>query len=269
MHMLEIICAIYPEAKPLIHHLSLKKSQCIKGCDSFISSDEKIRLTLTGVGKIQAASAAALLLDQSEDPYLLSFGSAFGFQEGLFLADKITDIDTGRSFYPDLLLKTSLKETEFITGSKVLKTNDASEKFAGKIYDMESSAVYESALRFIGPHQMMFVRFVSDHDANSVHSSDIIERCEAVYPDVKELIDEILSSVSENETEEINEETDAFCERIHASRSMKEEIRQIVRYASSMDMDHHAIMHELTEQEVTSKEEGKKVLYEFRKRICE
>lgn len=268
MHMLEIVCAIYPEAAPFIQNLGLKKTSLIRGCDSFADEEGKIRLTLTGVGKVKAASVVSLLLNQSEDPYLLSYGSAFGYQKGLFLANKITDIDTGYSYYPDMILSSSLKETAFLTGSRLLSSTGDDRIKEHMIYDMESSAVYESASRFIGPHQMMFVRFVSDADASKADAKTVSGCSAKAYPFVKEIIDQILSFQKEDLNQN-DDEIDEFCDHIHASRSMNNALRQIICYAETIGIDYHAIMKDLTKKEITSKEEGKKVFDEFRKRICE
>lgn len=270
MHMLEIVCAIYPEAVPFIQNLDLKKEPCIRGCDSFVNEEVKIRLTLTGVGKVKAASVVSLLLNQSEDPYLLSFGSAFGYEEGLFLAHKITDIDTQRSFYPDMILSTDIEEKTFLSGSRILYAENDVTMVKNNIYDMESSAIFEAASRFIGPHQMSFVRFVSDHDAKSVKAKDIEKKAEFYYPHVKRLIEEILAFQKQKErTEKEDDLIDIFSLKIHATHTMKEEIRQIVRYAKASGIDYQKIMLECTKAEISNKEEGKKVLNIVKRRICE
>lgn len=268
MHMLEIVCAIYSEAVPFIKNLGLKKSSFIRGCDSFVDEDQRIRLTLTGVGKVKAASAVSLLLNQSEDPYLLSYGSAFGYHKGVFLANRILDIDTGFSCYPDMIFSSSLKETTFLTGSRLLSSTGDTRVKDHMLYDMESSAIYEAASRFIGPHQMMFVRFVSDADASKATAQSVIGSSQEAYPFVNEMIDQILS-FQKKDFPIHDEAAEVFSEKIHASHSMEHALKQIIRYAQAISIDYQSIMKELTTEEIKSKEEGKKVFDEFRKRICE
>lgn len=285
--MLEIFCALYCEAKPFIENLNLKKEGSL---DSFVNEERTIRLTLTGVGKIKAASTITTILNDSEDPFVLSFGSSASIQEendNLYIANKITDIDTGMSYYPDVLLKTNIKECGFICGSKLYTdVNNTREsvkpiidvkKYLSNLiqkdngyllYDMETSAIYEVANQYVGPERMLFVRFASDNEANSISAKEITSKVEQFYPTLKQLIDLILSlPINKNETKSEIEE--AFNEHIHSSISMQNQVHQIVLYCKCANIDYESIMKEYMKEEVTSKEEGKRVFDEFKKRCCE
>lgn len=65
-----------------------------------------------------------------------------------------------RDFYPDMLLNTGLPEASLITGAKLYTKQES--RYAADIYDMEATAVYQAASMFLGPHQMNFLRIVTD-----------------------------------------------------------------------------------------------------------
>ncbi len=101
---------------------------------------------------------------------------------------RITDAATKRDFYPDMLLNAGLPEASLITGARLLAAQDTwaqvdaqrGEKFrrgttddaapgtladrlaAPLLYDMEAAAIYQAASMFLGPHQMNFLRIVTD-----------------------------------------------------------------------------------------------------------
>lgn len=285
--MLEIFCALYCEAKPIIDHLHLKKESAL---DSFVNQDRTIRLTLIGVGKIKAASTITKILENSEDTFVLSFGSSASIQEyidGLYIANKITDIDTGISYYPDVLLKTNMKECGFVCGSQLYtvgrNTRESIRPFielkeylcelvekdhSYGLYDMETSAVYEVCNQYIGPERMLFVRFASDNEAKSIRAKEITYHVEQFFPELNQLIDLILSLPIE-EKQSMTTIEEKFSHHIYASTSIKNQIHQIVLYCRNAQIDYEAIMMEYLNIEVNSKEERKRVFNEFKKRCME
>ena len=108
--------------------------------------------------------------------------------DSLYHIHRITDAATKRDFYPDMLLNTGLPEASLITGAKLLTARDmrseveaqrdvkfrqdtpddaapgtlADRLAAPRLYDMEAAAVYQAASMFLGPHQMNFLRIVTD-----------------------------------------------------------------------------------------------------------
>ncbi|MBD0857596.1 hypothetical protein CGK76_01115 [Erysipelotrichaceae bacterium 7770_A6] len=286
--MLEIFCAIYPEAKPLIETFHLKKERNTV-FDQFSNEDHTIRCTLTGVGKENASAAVTMTLMHSSHPFVLSYGcSAYLDQEatGLFQACSICDIDTGIAYYPDLLIATDCKECGFFTGSQLLQ-DDINPRstlpvpFDLKVYlesmhykypsyylyDMESSAVYQSANRFVGPHEMMFLRYTTDQDARSIHADEVYRRSKENIPVLEQIIQKIFV-FHEEEKKEMDTVVQQFKDKIHASTTQVNQIDQIVMYCMSAGIDYVSILHELLKQDIQEKEDGKRVLNAFQRRCC-
>lgn len=192
--MIHIFTALYPEAKPLIQALGLKKRAAQTHYQQFLSEEGDLSLTITGVGPMQAAAVTASVLtdfDTRAQDQLLSLGTAAALTAcpaSMYHVNKITDAATTRDFYLDMLLNTGLPEASLITGAKLLTaqdswaqvevqqdvksrqdtTDDSMSSILGarlaapRLYDMEAAAVYQAASMFLGPHQMNFLRIVTD-----------------------------------------------------------------------------------------------------------
>ena len=164
--MLHIFTALYPEAKPLIQALSLKKRATQTHYQQFLSEEGDLSLTITGVGPLQAAAVTASVLtdyDAGAQDQLLSLGTAARLTmcpASMYHVNKITEAATMRDFYPDMLLNTGLPEASLITGAKLYTKQESG--YAADLYDMEAAAIYQAASMFLGPHQMNFLRIVTD-----------------------------------------------------------------------------------------------------------
>ena len=164
--MIHIFTALYPEAKPLIQALSLKKRAAQTHYQQFLSEEGDLSLTITGVGPLQAAAVTASVLtdyDAGAQDQLLSLGTAARLTTcpaSMYHVNKITEAATMRDFYPDMLLNTGLPEASLITGAKLYTKQESG--YAADLYDMEAAAIYQAASMFLGPHQMNFLRIVTD-----------------------------------------------------------------------------------------------------------
>ena len=164
--MIHIFTALYPEAKPLIQALSLKKRATQTHYQQFLSEEGDLSLTITGVGPLQAAAVTASVLtdyDAGAQDQLLSLGTAARLTTcpaSMYHVNKITEAATMRDFYPDMLLNTGLLEASLITGAKLYTKQESG--YAADLYDLEAAAIYQAASMFLGPHQMNFLRIVTD-----------------------------------------------------------------------------------------------------------
>lgn len=289
--MLEIFCALYIEAKPFIEHLHLTKAFYIKGHDSFINEEKTIRLTITGSGKVNACSTVARILEQcEEDTVVLSYGSCAylnDVDDAIYVANQICDIDTGICYYPDVLLQTGIQECTFLTGSRLISSkgnpresiilHDVFQQVSNIqqqlqtlcLYDTETSAVYETCNQFLGPHQIYCVRFPTDQDASKVTIQQIAKASESVYPKVKYLIDLLLERMETISIPIDSNMLEAFQQHIYATKTMCNELKQAYQYCQIVGIDMESMMQGYMQQEITSKQEGKKVFHELIKKCCE
>ena len=149
--MIYIFSAFYAEAKNIIDHYGLKKEKSPEMVRFDVFANDSIRLVITGVGEINAAAAVSNIggaYGISQDDEILNVGCGAGFSSdicmgSIFLGNKLTEQMTGRTFYPDMLMKANFRECEIVTVARVL--NEGSDSV---VYDMEAAAVYQAAAFF-------------------------------------------------------------------------------------------------------------------------
>ncbi len=161
-----IYTALTCEAKAVIEHYKLKKDLSVHAFAVYLNND--ICLTVTGLGK--SAMAAGVAYTQArygtnEPVTLVNIGIA-GHQHHalgkLFLIDKITDIDSQKSYYPSSIAAAHYPRASLQTVSKPQYEYHASE-----LCDMEASAFYETAVRFTTSELILCMKVISDNQYSS------------------------------------------------------------------------------------------------------
>lgn len=212
--MIYIFTAFYAEAKNIIANYNLKMQQKQAAVRFDIFSNDDIRLVITGVGEINAAAAVANVGGAygivAED-VIVNIGSCAAFEnethtmlndkwtgmgEHIYMVNKITEQSTGRTFYPDMLLKSDMEECEVVTAAKPITEVDIenlSDNTAqvSCVYDMEAAAVYQAASLFVGPHCMHFIKVVSD-SGEKIDQSRITEVFAAANDTICGYIDRLI-----------------------------------------------------------------------------
>lgn len=163
--MIFINTALHAEARPFIDFYGLKSDPGFG--KQRVYSGENITLAVSGTGKMKAAITTAAVLGRMEDySAVLSInigicGAPSVFQKGnLFLINKINDEETGRAYYPDIVLKHAMKEMEISTyNNPVLDDADTRRNLA----DMEAAGFWEASNTFLPPSQILIFKIVSDH----------------------------------------------------------------------------------------------------------
>ena len=161
-----------------------------------------------------------------------------------------------------------------ITGSKLYKATDSYENGIYEtdsckvLYDMEAAAIYEAASHYVGPHQMHFLKFVSDKGEEKVTLEMLKNGATVVLDKVTKYL-ELLQKhkTSDFIDDEIALEEKNLFEELHASVTMQHQIRQLLRYWKVADIDYQSRLTELrTEQKLPCKDkrQGLKVLEELR-----
>ncbi|OUM88647.1 MAG: hypothetical protein BAA01_03170 [Bacillus thermozeamaize] len=206
--MIFISTALYHEAKPLIQHFRLKKAtlsspppgrmQLFTGSPS--SLGQEVLLVVGGTGPLAAAVATTYALTAarvSERDFFLNIGICGTVRKDwprgeAVLCHKIIHHDTGRAYFPDVLIRHPFREGVLETFSHPVtaametdgkSTGEATRNIAGKstgtiagetpppaghvpagdVVDMEGAGCFEAAAAFLPPHRMLFVKVISDH----------------------------------------------------------------------------------------------------------
>lgn len=281
--MVYVFCAFYGECSGLIKHYNLKKRQTDKyyRFDVFENENQPIRIILTGQGSVMAAAAvsgAASFFGIKAEDAIINVGTCAGdYEPGqVFICNKITEEATGRTFYPDMILRSGLPERELVTVPVVVHkpiheyVNKDSHNMA--LYDMEAAAIYQAANLYVGPHRMGFVKVVSDNGDIEGLTPDFIKKLMA------EAVDEIASYVDMFVTdthdmcraEESTQFTNQLCKDLHCSKVMENQVRQLIKYLSLEGTDYMTYINRLYDEgrlPAHDKKNGKVCLDEIKREL--
>lgn len=273
--MIYIFSAFYAEAKNIIDHYGLKKEKSPEMVRFDVFTNESIRLVITGVGEINAAAAVSNIggaYGISPDDEILNVGCGAGFSSdiclgSIFLGNKLTEQMTGRTFYPDMLMKANFRECEIVTVARVL--NEGSDSV---VYDMEAAAVYQAAAFFVGPHRMHFIKLVSDA-GERIDQSKITELFALQEDKICGYIDRLLSACADkaqmDDTQSSWNMDRLICD-MRCSKVMGDQLAQLIKYCRLSGIDYKAVLDEYYTNGLLpceSKREGKKCLFELKQRL--
>lgn len=281
--MVYVFCAFYGECSGLIKHYNLKKRQTDKyyRFDVFENENQPVRIILTGQGSVMAAAAvsgAASFFGIKAEDAIINVGTCAGdYEPGqVFICNKITEEATGRTFYPDMILRSSLPERELVTAPVVIRKSI--HEYANKdshnmvLYDMEAAAIYQAANLYVGPHRMGFVKVVSDNGDIEGLTPDFIKGLMA------EAVDEIASYVDRFvadthdmcRAEESTQFTNQLCKDLHCSKVMENQVRQLIKYLSLEGTDYMTYINKLYNEgrlPAHDKKNGKVCLDEIKREL--
>lgn len=273
--MIYIFSAFYAEAKNIIDHYGLKKEKSPEMVRFDVFANESIRLVITGVGEINAAAAVSNIggaYGISPDDEILNVGCGAGFSSdislgSIFLGNKLTEQMTGRTFYPDMLMKANFRECEIVTVARVLN-----EGCDSVVYDMEAAAVYQAAAFFVGPHRMHFIKLVSDA-GERIDQSKITELFALQEDKICGYIDRLLSACADKapmgDTQSSWNMDRLICD-MRCSKVMGDQLAQLIKYCRLSGIDYKAVLDEYYTNGLLpceSKREGKKCLFELKQRL--
>lgn len=273
--MIYIFSAFYAEAKNIIDHYGLKKEKSHETVRFDVFANDSIRLVITGVGEINAAAAVSNIggaYGIAPDDEILNVGCGAGFGNetclgSLFLGNKLTEQMTGRTFYPDMLMKTNLMECEIVTVARVLNEGRDS-----VVYDMEAAAVYQAAAFFVGPHRMHFIKLVSDA-GERIDQWKITELFALQEEKICGYIDMLLSVGGNKASIDDTKSAwniDGLISDMRCSKVMGDQLAQLIKYCRLSGIDYKAVLDEYYTKGMLpceSKREGKKCLFELKQRL--
>ncbi len=160
--MLIWVAALHCEAKPVIDFYRLKKSHAKSPFDIYRGDD--MTCIVSGIGKVASAAACAWLAGASRETASLAWinlgcaGAALHEIGSAFTLDKITDADSGQSYYPASVSTSSLPFSSCLT------LNRPDEDYReDTLFDMEASGFVYSALRFSSAELVQAIKVVSDN----------------------------------------------------------------------------------------------------------
>ena len=165
-----IVTALQSEANPLIDKYRLKPVQR-RPFREF--GNDHIRLIISGMGKVNAAAATAALLHNDkgrERGICLNIGIAGHGSLSLgklFIAHRISDSGTGTDWYPQMTFNPSCESSRLVT------LDEPSADYPKNTgLDMEASAFYPIATRYVTAELCQVLKVVSDSPNNAMEKLD-------------------------------------------------------------------------------------------------
>ena len=259
----------------------------------FSDLETGIRLVITGVGAIAAATAVAEISTcyppESAD-LICNFGSCGAAEETpvgtVYLCNKLTEEISGRTFYPDICYRHPFTEAELVSCAQIRAPGgmESDRKEEGqRLYDMEAAAIYQATNYYYGPHQMSFLKVVSDHGVDAKQTGDMRAYMTALMQSVAaetcpyfEMLCEI-SHAQENAHgrqalfhRRAEEQAAQLGEELHCSAVMRGELRQLLFYWKLTGTEYEAVLEDYRRQgrlPAKDKREGKRILDELKARL--
>lgn len=287
--MIYMFMALYAEAKPLIEQLKLKKVN--SGCkfmqySSANDVDEYICLTITGMGSVAASTAVGAVCacrELTDTDVILNIGTAAGntlMEKKTFLIHKIVEQATGRTFYPDVLYHHPFDEAELVSVPKVLcnlQNQDIISEVGVRLFDMEAAAIYQAGNYFVGPHQMKFIKIISDAGAEQritqEQLTECVERCaESIIEYIHALIEAAKEWQKQSElfSQEEQRWLEQLCTDLHCSATMQASVEQLCRYWKLAGVDYTAYISRKYREGILpckDKREGKRLMDEWKSKL--
>ena len=166
--MIYLVTALYHEASPFIKKYGLKKNPDFGKIEVF--ENEKIRLIISGTGKVQSAIAVSSVISLKNDADKIINIGICGAAEpdfaigDMFLVHEVRDFSAKKRYYPDILYDFQIAGAAVTTFDKPLVEHER-KTIADKleIVDMEASGFYEAAVRHVTAEKIQILKIVSDH----------------------------------------------------------------------------------------------------------
>jgi adenosylhomocysteine nucleosidase len=231
--MIHIFCALPCEAQPLIQHFKLTKLKRFNLFRVYHSEDKQISLTITGVGKLNAASAVSYhhaCFNTSTSDIWLNIGVA-GHKDlsigDILIVNKITDEHDGTHWYPQIVFTPPCDSISLITLDK------ASADYQDSLFDMEASAFYQMAIRLGTAELIHCLKIISDNTEQSATTvnADKVKKIIAAQINTIESIIERLIPLSTEVSEIIAEPAhyQSFIDKWHFTQSEKLQLSRLLR----------------------------------------
>ena len=258
-------CALLCEANPIIENYNLIKSDEYNLFNTYLSANKEISLTLTRIGKTNAAKAVNYhheCVNTSDNNIWLNVGIA-GHKDIKIgearLVNKIIDDEDKLSWYPQIIFDPPCDCEDLVS------LEFPSTKYKSCLYDMEASGFYRMAVKFGTSELIHSLKIISD---NSEKSMSVINKknIEFLVKNKMNIIEKLLTELEDlaNNITPSNREPkyyNLFLKKWHFTQSEKHMLSNLLTKLLIRYSDEN--LFEMTESLAT----GKSVLKELQNKI--
>ena len=252
--MITVFIAMKQEAAPLIGRLSLKHTPS-PIFETY--ENDRVRLIITGLGKINAASAAGFCLGRyGKDTHYINYGTAAGkdMQIGkTFFAAQIIDESSSKECFPDIA-DHSFPHVSLHTVDKPILISNSPESISEKlpIYDMEAFGIFSALKNAVTPDRITIIKTVTD--SGTPDFSKTKQMLENSADTVCDYIEKLADETEEHnnngfcgnpkELKFDNSFIEKLCEEFKCSESMSIQLKQFIRYMDASG-EHETLLKKL------------------------
>lgn len=290
--MILITVALVCEAKCIISALNLKRINDETRWELF-GNEEEVLLLITGTGPVAAAASVSSVMTRygfAETGFVINIGtccdlaSSQGKLGQLFLINRITDGETGRDYYPDMMIDSELPEKAVISVAMPVyscesglqgECEENGKQRQSSLYDMEAAFIYQTVKYYLGPSKVAFLKLVSDNglQEGTASFSEMSKKIEEYMSNRQDEIISFITSVKkymhgrrstektgQNEKSNNNEN---LPEALHATRTMENKLMQLIKYSACAGIDFQTIIDRMYSEgllPVKNKKDGISVL---------
>lgn len=187
-----LVAALYVEARIFVEKLHMKRAAAFSRFQVFegMLEEERVRLLVTGVGKLRACVAVTEYFSRCSEEelaqlYVVNIGTAAldgaGEQPAVgtvCMAASVQDAGSGRRFYPDLCAH-PFAQLPLVSADTVVCVRNAGELC---MVDMEAAGICEAAAHFLSWDRVAFVKCLSDmaedEKPDAAGITAVMEQCE-------------------------------------------------------------------------------------------
>lgn len=236
---MEIICyALDIEAKPLQKHFGDKVH--FEKCEVY-------------------AKNLKFLKDVSAKDHVTNIGVCAGSKIGqIFACNKIIG---SKTYYPDMLTPCNLKQKTIKTVDYLVKSDEILNN-PDLLYDQEAAIIFAEAQKHIAPHQISFLKIVSDSGVENFNEVRklVPKLIEAKIPEIEEFITSSQKFFAGIKAVEEIKDLEKYAAQLKCTETMKHRLATLLRYAQISNID---VAKFLSSKKPTTKQESLKSLDEL------
>ena len=237
---MEIICyALDIEAMPLKKHFG--ENVRFEKCDVFAKNLDFLKTV-------------------SANDHITNIGICAGANVGeIYLCNKIHGEKT---FYPDLLIPNNLEQREITTVDHVVNEDEV-KAHPNMLYDQEAPIIFGRAQKCIAPHQISFLKIVSDSGITDFEKikKAVPKLIENKIPEIEAFISSSQKFFSKIDTKEEIKNLEEYSELLKCTTTMKAQLAQLLRYAQISNIDVEDFFKDI---KITSKKDSLKAINNLR-----
>ena len=237
--MLHIICALKPEAAPLLTHFELQPAA--GPARIYSNPDTGISLTLSGIGASTAAEAVARTrarFNADKTHAWLNLGIAghaeLPLGQAVFV-NKVTDAASGRTWFPSRVFPITIPSCGLIT----LQQPDSN--YGKELFDMECAGFFQAAGGGATLELVQALKIVSDNaeqPMNEVNPALISRLLRQNLPVIEEIAGQLLAlSALQQRLQDPGTDYHALTRRLRFSVSQQHQLQGLLRKWQTLHPD--------------------------------